>query len=78
MKVGTVLVALVFSVVVPAQQHSPKDSPSLSETIAWMNQTFNGGHRGLFQQWDRQTLSRPLMIDKLVISIQSKYSCKRF
>jgi hypothetical protein len=26
--------------------------PTLDETIKWMDQTFNGGHRGLFQQWD--------------------------
>jgi hypothetical protein len=54
MRVKTILIALAFSVAALAQQHSHKDSPSLSETVAWMNQTLNGGHRGLFQQWDRQ------------------------
>jgi hypothetical protein len=30
-----------------------QSGPSLQETAAWIDHTYNGERRGLFQQWDR-------------------------
>jgi hypothetical protein len=45
------LAILLFSVSSSGQVKAT--GPSLEDTLKWMDQTYNGGKRGLFQQWTK-------------------------
>jgi hypothetical protein len=45
------LIFLVFSL--PSFGQVKSSGPSLEDTFRWMDQTYNGGRRGLFQQWTK-------------------------
>jgi len=49
---SVLMFVLLMSMVALGQKKTTE--PTLKETLEWMDNTFNGGHRGLFQQWDRQ------------------------
>jgi len=49
MKRSLILAVVMAASLLVGQKSS---EPALKETLEWMDNTFNNGHRGLFQQWD--------------------------